>query len=423
MALPTTFLVMRHILVGLIALVSSLGVFVNLGLAGSKKNDWGTAFQFSVHAYEQKISTITQFTGPFLSTVHVLPSAHATLTDNTAKTHVDCNNVTFVDAKHIDKCKMMRSPPIYLGDVTNSWSVLGTQSTFLLVKHMLLIFLVFMMFSGSEYALSNVKWKWITDKNVVHVRNAVVFAAVLVFVCELVTDVDQNMSANKAIGSVSTAFSFVVVCLLIICLEYGGMHGKRVELHADNALTLSQMRAEHMHRNIYLSYACLLMLPMAGVLVLHYTRVAVVDVHIQLVFFSFIFYATLDVFQTRTTAVLMCMNNYDPAENKDAEGNEKPKLDLYFVRIFVVVAFCLCKWFALTPALVMLHTKYNKENHSFQVATISAHYVLMSLFLLADVMHVMWKNATTRPPADLFKLFGMLLYISLIFFAIMALDN
>jgi hypothetical protein len=423
MALPIDFSVMRHILVILIALVSLLGVLVNLGLAGSK-NDWGTAFQFSVHAYEQKISTITQFTGPFLSTEHVLPSAHATLTDNTAKTHVDCNNVTFVDAKHIDKCKMMRSPPIYLGDVTNSWSVLGTQSTFLLVKHMLLIFLVFMMFSCSEYALSNVKWNGITDKHVVIVRNAVVFAAVLVFVCELVTDVDQDMSANKAIGSVSTAFSFVVVCLLIICLEYGGMHGKRVELHGDNKdVTLSQMRAEHMHRNIYLSYACLLMLPMASVLVLHFTRVAVVDVHIQLVFFSFIFYATLDVFQTRTTAVLMCMNNYDPAENKDAEGNVKPKLDLYFVTIFVVVAFCLCKWFALTPALVMLHTKYNKKNNFFQVVTISAHYVLMSVFLLADVMHVMWKNATTRPPADLFKLFGMLLYTSLIFFAIMALNN
>jgi hypothetical protein len=278
-----------------------------------------------------------------------------------------------------------------------------------------------MMFSGSEYALSNTQL--ITDKNVVIVRNAVVFAALLVFVCELVTDVDQNMSAKKAIGSVSTAFSFVVVCLLIICLEHGGTHGKRIQLHTDAALTLSQTRAEHMHRNIYLSYACLVMLPMAAVLVLHYTRVAVVDVHIQLVFFSFIFYAALDVFQTRTTAVLMCMNNYDHTEEKDAQGIVKPKLDLHFVRIFVVVAFCLCKWFALTPALVMLHTKYNKNNNIFQVVTISAHYVLMSLFLLADVMHVMWKNATTRPPTDLFKLFGMLLYISLIFFVIMATDN
>ena len=424
-----------------------------------RKPAWGTRYQFSLHAYEKKMTTSTHFTGPFMSKVYVLPSVGTTLPDSSPSQHVNCTSHLDIvkDQRHIDKCKMMRSAPMYLGNVTNAWSVLGEQSTFVLTKHMMLIFIVFTIFWCSEYALTDMAFTKALRH--VYVRNFVVFVAVCVFIGELVSDVTSSMSTNVAIGSVSTAFSFVVVCLLIICFEYGGMKGSVFLLYTETvdvekAKTkavvgeINKPHKDHIHRNMYLSYAALLMMPMAVVFILASSHAAVVDVHIQLVFFSFIFYAALDVFQTRTTAVLLCLNDIptttavqakaaqaadlaaagtSPEQGNagahQAEHSEKAKASpataerstaLWLVQVFVVVAFCLCKCFALLPALNLLQRQYSE--HDFQKFALWVQYVVPIGFAIADLVHINYRHLATDVP----KLMLMLVYTCLVFFGIAA---
>ena len=408
---------------------------------------WRASHQFSLHAYEEQIGASTQFTGPFMSKVYVLPSVRGNLHDYSTSTHVNCTSGIF-DEVHTNKCKMMRSAPMYLGNVTNSWSALGAQSMYTLNKHIFVIFLVFSIFWVSEHALTDFHHKtggW----NVVFVRNGVVFVAVIAFVTVLASNVTGNMSVDVAIGSVSTSFSVVVVCLLIICFEYAFMNGKLLVLEqpshavepavvdasnrtgdvetaganaaasgeapADAQITtavatadaeINKPQKEHMHRNIYLSYACLLIFPLVVVLMLAQRHAAIVDVHIQLCFFSFIFYATLDVFQTRTTAILLCM------ETKPVSG---PAIGL--IKFFVVLAFCLCKCFALLPALVLMHTLY--ATALFQQVMLWVHYIVLFGCVGADLFHIKWHNQFT----DVVKILFMLVYTGFVFIGVAFVDG
>ena len=431
------------ILTGVVAFVALL---CNM-LVGRSHDKWGKAYQFSVHAYEQDMYSTAHFTGPFLSTVHVFPSVnHTHIEDKSKNSHVHCSRERFPDDLQMDKCKMMRSAPLYLGNIANSWSVLGAQSTFVLTKHMLLMFLVFTIFWWLEYGLANSTWT--AGWKPVWTRNAVVFIAVLVFVCTLATDVSTAPVQTVAIGSISTAFALVVIGLLVMCFEYATTDGERFELYTErndvaktdveqngkadvndfNAHVKS--KKEHMHRNIYLSYACLLTLPIVAVLILCSTRQAIVDVHIQLVFFSFIFYATLDVFQTRTTAVLLCLKHTPEKKAAEATTNvpenatpaEKTQNDtdpLTLLKLFVVVAFCLCKFFALMPALVLLQ-KYNTT--TFAAVTIITQYVLLVGFTIGDLLQILFSFHAQMPPVDLVKLLVMLVYTCMVFFVTVTLD-
>ena len=426
----------------LILSIAAILYLVNMVLP-DRKGAWTASHQFALHAYEKNMSTSTQFAGPFMSTVYVLPSVRARLTDESPSKHVHCTSKLFYDKKQMDKCKMMRSAPIYLGNVTNSWSVLGAQSTRTLTNHIFVIFLVFLSFWLTEYALADHAFthKW----NVVWLRNIVVFVAVIAFVILMATNVTSDMSKDAAIGSVSTSFAFVVISLLIICFEYAGMNGKKLVLYESEQPTGKEMTSEvnvaqdaeqgevenadaqrtpnqahqnekpdeinkpqkeHMHRNIYLSYASLLMLPLVVVFILSQKYTAIVDVHIQLVFFSFVFYATLDVFQTRTTAVLLCLKD---------EPNNGP--DLHFLNLFVVLAFVLCKCFALMPALVLLATLYT--NHPFQEVTLPVHYVVLIGFAVADLVHIVKRYKYV----DALKLLVMLVYTGFIFIGIAFVDK
>jgi hypothetical protein len=176
---------------------------------------------------------------------------------------------------------------------------------------------------------------------------------------------------------------------------------------------------------------------MVVVFMLSHTHKAIVDVHIQLVFFSFLFYAALDVFQTRTTSVLVCLHdipklekqrpvkedNPTEAEKKDMQQVEmknalhsKLEKDVHVVRLFVVLAFSLCKLFALVPALVLLQTKYGE--FAYQHVMLAMHYVVLGTFVFADLLHIVnWKW-----PVDVMKLFIMFVYLVSIFFATIAVD-
>jgi len=426
-------------------LAAIVSMITNAALSRDK-SAWAEPHQFSVHAYAAGTGTALRFTGPFMSDVHVLPSAGAALVDKTKNTHDNCTRYFYTDKMHMQKCKIMRSAPMFLGTIGTSWSLLGAQSTSTLAKHICIIFIVFFIFWCSEYALTDKPFPVLEKMDAVYTRNIVVFLSVVAFAVTLAFDVTGDMGTGAAIGSVSTAFSVVVVCLLVMCFEYAGMNGKHYvadkKVHVDPAapsektappapelatpapVEIIHPKNEHMHRNIYLSYVSLLMFPLVVVFVLAHSHDAIVDVHIQLVFFSFIFYAALDVFQTRTTAVLACLQEQyrprlpdEPTEEEKLQG----KLDgqLKRVKFFVVLAFCLCKCFALLPALVLLQTQYNER--AFQRATLAVHYVVLIGFALADLLHITIKKKFDMT-LDMLKLLLMVVYVSFIFIAMCFVD-
>ena len=422
-----------------LAMISSIPVFtviyglVNAWAPARHADYWQKPFQFAAHPYEENMATAAHFTGPFLSKVRVAPSAGAKLVDHSKATHLNCSSSKFTDEKQVNKCKMMRSAPMYLGNVEHSWSVLGAQSSFVLTKHMFLIFIAFCIFWWSEFVLSEAFFGTLHQHHVI-VRNVVVFAVVVIFACSLGWDVTGDMSKDVAIGSVSTAFSFVVLCLLIICFEYGGMNGKLYTVADAKPGDIIAPKNEHMFRNIYLSYACLLIMPLAVVFILQHTHDAIVDVQIQLVFFSFIFYATLDVFQTRTTAVLLCLQDAEPdpkptettakVENLEGGGSAQQKLvptklTLQYIKFFVVLAFFLCKCFALMPGLVLMQREYIERG--FQRNTLGAQYIVLFGFAVADLVHITVKTFFGMP-ADCFKLFCIIFYTWFIFIATLFVD-
>jgi hypothetical protein len=198
---------------------------------------------------------------------------------------------------------------------------------------------------------------------------------------------------------------------------------------AEEDVKIIEPKDEYIHRNIYMSYALLLLFPMVVVFILSHSHKAIVDVHIQLVFFSFMFYAALDVFQTRTTSVLLCLHDMPTIEQsreqeQTKQEQEQTKLraklhnDVHGVQVFVVLAFSLCKLFVLMPALVLLHTKYGDQ--PYQHVMLAAHHVVLFSFVLVDLLHVVSKTA--KPNVDVIKLFSMLIYTCLIFFTAIAVD-
>ena len=399
-------------------------LIVALGLSFLSKNgNWKARHQFALHAYEKHMDTSTEFTGPFLSKVYVLPSVRGVLYDASPSKHGDCMSDIFMNnTEYIAKCKMMRSAPMYLGNVTNSWSVLGAQSVKTLSLHMFVNLLLFILFWLCEFVLTEYCPEY---KHVVPLRNVILFLAVALSVMLLALNVTSNMSADVAIGSVSTAFFFVVVTLHIICFEYAGMNGQIFQLASEKKKEgamqtngdpehqsqtqptpeIIKPQKQHIYRNIYLSYASLLMFPMVVVVILTQTHRAIVDVHIQLCFFSFIFYATLDVFQTRTTAVLLCLKT--EVASTQAFGQ---------IKLFVVLAFSLCKCFVLLPALVLLHSLYAAG--LFQQAMLWVHYVVLVGMIGADLWDIKWSTAFT----DVVKVFLMAFYTIFACMAIVLLD-
>jgi len=434
--------------------------------------------QFSYHAYEH--NNHGAFHGPFLGQVRLTsdatPVGYATELKNSMKQSIcvrsngivnitATNNgtayVPFTGEKAIllDKCKMMRTPDLLLGQVHSSWSVLGTQSIFNLTKHIVFILIVFILFSWIEnqvnvtgkennYFLSHSAW----------MRSLTIIFAIVLFFVNIVLDyqndlyaVDDNHRNKHAIGSITTGASFCLVTILIICLNhldepekteqgnaepiktddrkdmsdfaeqqkndtldqrYGMIpqqmygietHGNNFEkrqigipgffdfqimkddlvwtkpsqsftyiTHSDNF-----KRFAAMYRNIHDSYLMLLLFPLVWILALVRTDRVIVDVHVQLIFFSIIFFAVLDIIQIRVSSVLA---SFDPPADLMAiyQGS------IFKIQIFVVVAFLLAKAFVFIP-VVQLTVLYYLQSQTLHLGLVIVQSILFGLSVFVDI--------------------------------------
>lgn len=400
------------------------------------------ANQLSVHAYQTDISHSISVAGPFLSKVRVTPNATRLLTatdDLNTQTEKYCTSLA---EPQQPKCNMSRTAHMYFGDIHSSWSVLGTQSTFTLVKHIfciLLTFSVFWMFEHLIHTEDN-----IFRRNHKQVRVAILIAAILIFALNVWFDIQDDMyNVDKvAIGSITTGIAFGVVCLLIICFthlhdpvgaavsavdsdapgpeksveggqsqdsESAALIGTRTTGFMDFSLwsglpgpptvrTTDEdryRRLQDMYLNIHVSYLVLLLLPLFGILALATAHKVVVDVHVQLIFFSFVFFAVLDIFQTRVTSVLASLTQ------KDANSANAPA-GFFLVKFFVVLAFILCKLLVVVPAWQLLLAYYARDGSASNWLVVW-QIVLFAMASVVDLLYISdsYNPATTatKPPA------------------------
>jgi hypothetical protein len=388
---------------------------------------------FSNHAYENP--NHHSISGPFLSKIRFRPNPAAidfkngyNANDKQSACNYNLTNIANPDerkkiAMREEKCKIMRVPELHLGHIHSSWSVLGAQSSYNLIKHICCILIVFLLFASFEemiYAYpKNIDGKEVVKEgheNIRHhhhfVRSVLLILAIVIFGFDVAFDIDNDniseVEDNKskyAIGSIATGFSFCVVTLMIMCFTYmqepyevernepKGKPDGLTQGGANNPPPMEQTREEgglgndkdlyigglwkypsdynirrepdakymptHTNRseaytrlcdiyyNIHMSYLMLLIFPLVVILALHSTNTVLVDVHIQLIFFSSIFVALLDICQALVMGVLSTFNTTveisDPIE---------------LVKVFVVLAFVLCKLFVCIPSFQLMFLYY-----------------------------------------------------------------
>lgn len=432
--------------------------------------------QFSYHAYD--FNNNGAIHGPFLGKVRLAGSIsvadNAGLTDNMKqsicyKVGIVMINNTYTPIPHMmDKCKMMRTPHMFFGNVHSSWSVLGAQSIYNLVKHIGCILIAFLVFS------------WIEDRILTHtksgenekanyfrshfrfMRSLTVILAIIVFTFNIAYDINDDMHVvdgnhdNKvAIGSITTGVSFCLVSILIICLSHlddpwtkdevaatpearveepatnngdtgsveVGLPEKTTDFEPNPAYNFTQqsrqfrghkqvqfgafnlelfekdavwsspskvfpfkaesdqyMKVQTMYRNIHVSYLMLLLFPLVSILALArahmYNHTKIVDVHVQLIFFSSIFFAVLDIMQSRVSSVLASFTQ--PNSMKTAIGQ---------IKIFVVLAFCLAKSFVFIPAY-QLTAGYYIQSNTVQFILVLAQLLVFALLSVVDLLYI-----------------------------------
>ena len=329
-----------------------------------------TVHQFSLHAYQNGAPGRITLAGPFLGKIRVIkdPNAKTLVNDSTLtayKFQADCNNISDVEVR--GKCQIMRTPPMYLGKIHSAWSVLGAQSITSIVKHIFWIVLAFALFTMSELWMRHGFCK----DSQRSLRLGVVGLAIILFVVDFVWDfavpnmhaLDASTQSVNAIGSVTTGASLWLVCLLIICFSHvddavvvtgddslaskdSDEAKKKYTMY--NAETDRYKRFEaQLHLTVNTSFVILLLMPLFALLSLTAFGKPVVDVHVQMVFFSYIFFAVLDVLQSRVVSVLASLT----LDNSLAPG-------IGFIKAFVVVAFVLCKFFVFFPTWQLMGLYY-----------------------------------------------------------------
>jgi len=407
---------------------------------------------------QSNIGSSISMAGPFLSKVRVTPNATRLLTatdelKNQAETY--CMKLP---AEKQAQCNASSIAPMYFGDIHSSWSVLGTQSTATLVKHIFFILLTFSIFWMSEHEIQiQIDDNWFRT-NHKPVRVGVLIAAIGLFVLNVILDVQSDMyeKDSVAIGSIATGISFCVVLLLIICFTH--LHDPEsespnkgpdvvVEQHPDaetavlmpdenvvrttglfsfghadptpgdrvnrfsikglwpSATKTVQTSDEHrytrlqdMYLNIYGAYLVLLVMPLFTVLALTMMKNVVVDVFVQLIFFSSIFFAVLDIFQTRVMSVLASLDQTASAVSATAAARPGP-VGFFWVKGFVVISFILCKLLVIVPAWQLLLQYYalNYSQSWYLVVWQIVLFALTSVFDLAYIANVF--NGTSESGA------------------------
>ncbi len=115
----------------------------------------------------------------------------------------------------------------------------------------------------------------------------------------------------------------------------------------------SYRKFQEIYRNIHVSYLMLMLFPMVSLLALVRTERKIVDVHVQLIFFSTIFFAVLDIIQSRVASVLASFQQDNSVSKKNAIGT---------IKAFVVLALFLSKLFVFVPAYQLTVRYYTKND-------------------------------------------------------------
>ena len=391
------------------------------------KDEYKTANQLSVHAYQSNIGSSISMAGPFLSKVRVTPNTTRLLT---ATPELTLQAETYCMKLPVEKqaqCNASSAAPMYFGDIHSSWSVLGTQSTFTILKHIFFIVVTFSIFWMSEHEIQ-------IDDNFIRrnhktVRVAVLIVAICAFVLNVVLDIQQDMYQKDtvAIGSITTGISFCIVLLLIICFthlhdpeseptkkspqavvgdpdtetavlmpaqpeiqtfEMPKLSFPKFELWSQKTVQTSDAnrytRLQDMYLNIYGAYLILLVMPLFTVLALTMMKHVVVDVFVQLIFFSSIFFAVLDIFQTRVMSVLASLTQ---TGSSVSTGVPPPPVGFFFVKCFVVLAFILCKLLVIVPAWQLL-LKYYALDESQSWWLVVWQIVLFAVASVCDLAYI-----------------------------------
>jgi p-aminobenzoyl-glutamate transporter AbgT len=95
------------------------------------------------------------------------------------------------------------------------------------------------------------------------------------------------------------------------------------------------------------------------------------------VFFSYIFFAVLDVVQSRVVSVLASL----PEANSLAPG-------LGMIKAFVVLAFVLCKFFAFFTAWQLMGLYYARMDNSVPFTLHIFEIILVGGLSLVDLAHI-----------------------------------
>jgi hypothetical protein len=125
--------------------------------------------------------------------------------------------------------------------------------------------------------------------------------------------------------------------------------------------------------NIHTSYLMLLIFPLVWIVALNGSGKVIVDVHIQLIFFSVIFVAFLDICQALVMSVLQTFDETHTILKGDPIG---------LVKTFVVLAFYLCKAFVYIPSIQLMFLYYATGGSWPQVLIIAQIVIVIIAFLL-----------------------------------------
>jgi len=136
----------------------------------------------------------------------------------------------------------------------------------------------------------------------------------------------------------------------------------------------------------------LLLFPMVSLLALVRTERKIVDVHVQLIFFSSIFFAVLDIIQSRVASVLASFQQANSVSMTNAIGT---------IKGFVVLAFILAKLFVFAPAYQVTIVYYTKRDDLAFYLVLAQLIVLIALSVV-DLVYIagyqfMLENANKVP--------------------------